>query len=138
MPYRSQTFSIKDLNLSRKYTKNQKASSILRVGFARSKRPHFNSTNVVRVPFLNGIAVCKSEVCPSIGLQTGLSLPYLQYFQYSESSTQDVVGIFQYCIFKEPCWGLVGVPVIHDGVRGWFKAKEPCGSLVRSTKSILG
>ena len=37
----------KDLNLSKKYTKNQEASSILRVGIAFSKRPLFNSTYVV-------------------------------------------------------------------------------------------
>ena len=34
--------AIKDLNLLKKYTKNQEASSILRVDFALSKWPHFH------------------------------------------------------------------------------------------------
>ena len=37
--------------------KVQEAGSILRLGFALSKRPHFNSVYLVRVPFLTGIAV---------------------------------------------------------------------------------
>ena len=37
--------------------KVQEASIILRMGFALSKRPHFNSAYVVRVPFLTGITV---------------------------------------------------------------------------------
>ena len=36
---------------------HQEASSILRGVFACSKRPHFNSTYAVRVPFLTGVAV---------------------------------------------------------------------------------
>ena len=35
--------ALKDLNLLKKYTKNQEASSILRVDFALSKWPHFIS-----------------------------------------------------------------------------------------------
>ena len=34
---------IKDLNLLKKYTKNQEASSILRVGFARPNKPHLHT-----------------------------------------------------------------------------------------------
>ena len=41
-------------------SKAQEASSILKVGFARSNRPYFDSTYVIRVPFLTGIAVCIS------------------------------------------------------------------------------
>ena len=43
--------------LSKKKSKNQEASYNFRLGFALSKRPHFNSVYLVRVPFLTGIAV---------------------------------------------------------------------------------
>ena len=39
------------------YTKNQEASYNFKLGFALSKRPHFNSVYLARVPFLTGIAV---------------------------------------------------------------------------------
>ena len=48
---------LKDLNLLKKYTKNQKATYNFKLGFALSNRPHFNSVYLVRVPFLTGIAV---------------------------------------------------------------------------------
>ena len=48
---------MKDLNLLKKYIKNQEASYNFKLGFALSNRPHFNSVYLVRVPFLNGIAV---------------------------------------------------------------------------------
>ena len=48
---------LKDLNPFEKYTKNQKASYNFKLGFALSKRPHFNRVYLVRVPFLTGIAV---------------------------------------------------------------------------------
>ena len=38
-------------------SKFQEVSSILKVDFALSKRPHFNSVYLLRVPSLNGIAV---------------------------------------------------------------------------------
>ena len=38
--------------------KYQEISNNFRLGFAQSKRPHFNSVYLVRVPFLTGIAVC--------------------------------------------------------------------------------
>ena len=48
---------LKDLNLLKKHIKNQEASYNFKLGFAWSKRPHFNSVYLVRVPFLTGIAV---------------------------------------------------------------------------------
>ena len=45
------------INLLKKFIKNQKASYNFKLGFALSKRPHFNSIYLVRVPFLTGIAV---------------------------------------------------------------------------------
>ena len=56
-PTDSKFSTIKDLNLFKRYTKNQKAGSILKVDFALSKWPHFNSIYLVRVPFLTNIAV---------------------------------------------------------------------------------
>ena len=38
---------LKDLNLLKKHTKNQKACSILKVFFALSKRPYFHRTYLV-------------------------------------------------------------------------------------------
>ena len=63
--------ALKDLNLFKTVPKVQEASIILRVGFALSKWPHFNSIYLVRVPFLTRIAVfihssstfLKSGVC---------------------------------------------------------------------------
>ena len=43
--------AIKDLNRLKKYTKYQKASSMLRVGFALSKYPYFNRAYVVSSGF---------------------------------------------------------------------------------------
>ena len=43
--------AIKDLNRLKKYAKNQEASSILKVGFALSKYPYFNSAYVVSSGF---------------------------------------------------------------------------------------
>ena len=39
--------SLKDLNLLKKYTKNQEASYNLRLGFALSNRPHLHRAYVV-------------------------------------------------------------------------------------------
>ena len=50
---------MKDLNLFKKYTKNQEVSYNFKLGFVLSNRPHFNSVYLVRVPFLTGIAVHK-------------------------------------------------------------------------------
>ena len=50
-------WALKDLNPLQIESKVQEASIISRVGFALSKWPHFNSIYLVRVPFLNGIAV---------------------------------------------------------------------------------
>ena len=49
--------AIRDLNLLKKYVKYQKASSILRVGFALSKWPHLHRAYVVTVPFILILAV---------------------------------------------------------------------------------
>ena len=49
--------ALKVLNPLKKYNKNQEASYNFKLGFALSNRPHFNSVYLVRVPFLNGIAV---------------------------------------------------------------------------------
>ena len=43
-------------------SKFQETSNILRVDFALSKWPHFNSVYLVRVPFLTGIAVNHYEI----------------------------------------------------------------------------
>ena len=48
---------LKDLNLLRKYIKNEEVSYNFKLVFTLSKRPHFNSVYSVRVPFLTGIAV---------------------------------------------------------------------------------
>ena len=48
---------MKDLNPFKTVLKVQGASSILRMGFALSKYPHFNSAYLIRVPFSSGIAV---------------------------------------------------------------------------------
>ena len=50
---------MKDLNPLKMYIKNQEASYSFMLGFALSNRPHFNSVYLVRVPFLNGIAVAR-------------------------------------------------------------------------------
>ena len=58
-------------------SKVQKVSITLRMGFALSKRPYFNSIHLARVPFLNGIAVymkCLSVIDHSGWLQTDRSL----------------------------------------------------------------
>ena len=49
--------ALKDLNLFKILWKVQEASSILRVGFALSNWPHFNSIYLLRVSSLTGIAV---------------------------------------------------------------------------------
>ena len=49
--------TLKVLNPFKMYKKNQEASYNFKLGFALSNRPHFNSVYLVRVPFLNGIAV---------------------------------------------------------------------------------
>ena len=41
--------AIKDLNLLKKYKKNQEASSILRVGIAESNRPHLHRVYLVTI-----------------------------------------------------------------------------------------
>ena len=53
---------LKDLNPFKRYAKNQEGSYNFKLGFALSKRPHFNSVYLVRVPFLNGIAVHSFEI----------------------------------------------------------------------------
>ena len=50
--------ALKVLNLFKNCNKNQKASYNFKLGFALSNRPHFDSVYLVRVPFLNDIAVC--------------------------------------------------------------------------------
>ena len=49
--------ALKVLNPFKKYKKYQEASYNFKLGFVLSNRPHFNSVYLVRVPFLNGIAV---------------------------------------------------------------------------------
>ena len=49
--------AIKDLNCLKKYAKYQEASSILKMGFALSKRPHLHGAYVVTVPFILILAV---------------------------------------------------------------------------------
>ena len=51
-PKDSKFSELKDLNPFKTVSKVQEASSILRMGFALSKYPHFNSTYLVRVPFV--------------------------------------------------------------------------------------
>ena len=53
--------ALKVLNPFKKYNKNQEASYNFKLGFALSNRPHFNSVYLVRVPFLNSIAVCNEN-----------------------------------------------------------------------------
>ena len=65
---------LKDLNLLKKYIKNEEASYNFKLVFALSKRPHFNSVYLVRVPFLTGIAVhcrCMFGVIQKLSLQQG-------------------------------------------------------------------
>ena len=50
--------ALKDLNLLKKFNKNQKASSILRVGFAHSKWSHLHGAYLVTVCNRSFIAVC--------------------------------------------------------------------------------
>ena len=45
------------VNLLKKYTKHLETSYNFSLGFALSKRPHFNGANLLRVPFSSGIAV---------------------------------------------------------------------------------
>ena len=56
-----------DLNLSKKYTKNQEAGSISKVIFALSKWPHLHRVYLIRVPYSFSISVCKlflgSSIC---------------------------------------------------------------------------
>ena len=49
---------LKDLKLFKKCVKNQEATYNFKLSFALSKRPHFNSVYLLRVPFSSGIAVC--------------------------------------------------------------------------------
>ena len=49
--------AFKVLNPLKRYLKNQEASCNFKLGFALSKRLHFNSVYLVRVLFLTGIAV---------------------------------------------------------------------------------
>ena len=49
--------ALKDLKTCQTVSNVQEASSILRVCFALSKWPHFNSADLLRVPFSSGIAV---------------------------------------------------------------------------------
>ena len=48
---------LKDLNLLKKYIKNQEAHYNFRLGFALSNRPYFNSAYLLRVPFSSSIAL---------------------------------------------------------------------------------
>ena len=61
---------LKDLNPFKTVPKVQEASIILRVGFALSKWPHFNSIYLVRVPFLTGIAVFSLSTAAEFRLHT--------------------------------------------------------------------
>ena len=55
--YRPYIYNIESSKPFKKYNKNQEASYNFKLGFALSNRPHFNSVYLIRVPFLNGIAV---------------------------------------------------------------------------------
>ena len=48
---------LKDLNLLKKYTKNQKASYDFRLGLAQSNGPHLHMAYLVTVPFILILAV---------------------------------------------------------------------------------
>ena len=72
--------------------KVQDASNILRVGFALSKWPHFNSTYLVRVPFLTGIAVhMVSYRTPMITVKTIIKVNFL--FQLHVYSTYALLAL---------------------------------------------
>ena len=55
--------ALKDLNPFKTVLKVQEASSILRVGFALSKWPHFNSAYLLRVPFSSSIPLKRCIIC---------------------------------------------------------------------------
>ena len=57
-PTDSKFSATKDLNLLKKHTKNQVASSILKVVFAFSKWPHLHRAYLVTVCYRSFIAVC--------------------------------------------------------------------------------
>ena len=60
----------KDLNLLKKYTKNQEASNIFRIGFALSKRPHLFRAYLVTVSFPSFIAVHYNKTKEDFSLET--------------------------------------------------------------------
>ena len=63
-PKDSKFLALKDLNLSKKYTKNQEDSYNFRLGFALSNRPYLHRAYVVTVYNQNFIAVCiKTDAC---------------------------------------------------------------------------
>ena len=68
---------MKVLNPLKRYLKNQEASYNFKLGFALSKRPHFNSVYLVRVPFLNGIAVKSHVSKPLTYIAVGVGTVYL-------------------------------------------------------------
>ena len=53
---------MKDLNLFKKYTKNQEASYNSRLGFALSNRPHLHRAYLARVPFSLDLSVVPRNV----------------------------------------------------------------------------
>ena len=78
---------LKDLNPFKTVSKVQEASIILRVGFALSKWPHFNSIYLVRVPFLTGIAVCKYTKLAHIWFSPGFIYNVSMYLCTKMSDT---------------------------------------------------
>ena len=82
----------------------KEASSILKVGFGLSKRPHFHRAYLVRVPFLTGIAVFPPQLIQSArsmyeyvkerGLETLRKSTQLTYIN---GPTQSVL-----CLFRPP------------------------------------
>ena len=55
---------LKDLNPLKNYNENQEASYNLKLGFALSNRPHFNSAYSLRMPFSTDIAVFPNTSSP--------------------------------------------------------------------------
>ena len=100
--------AIKDLNPFQTVSKVQEASSILRVAFALSKWPHFNSIYLVRVPFLTSIDVCS--------VRTARCLVQI--------ANLDQVQINRWLILTNHC-GCRRVKTMLDLYNGFFMASRP-------------
>ena len=61
-PTDSKFLALGHLNFLKKHTKNQEASSILRVGFALSKWPHLHREWPNKLVFLQGTEVCEMAI----------------------------------------------------------------------------